>query len=93
MKTIIICILIMLTGVAQAGNLKANVYFEHTSNPTINESGYGFNAVFTEVEYRNKNMFISVGIGMHSESLDCPEVCFGGRNLFRAKAGWSFDIN
>ena len=40
----------------------------------------------------NAGGYIAAGIGIHNESVDCPEVCYGADALARVRLGyeWSF---
>jgi len=77
---------------SEASELDLNLKIEHTSNPTLKESGYGLNAAFVELEYTNHNFIIAGALGVHSESSDCPEVCFGDGALARVTLGYSFNL-
>ena len=65
------------------GELYLKPTFEHISNPTINERGYGLNALFIVLEYQDKACSVSGALGLHDETVDCPEVCYGGNMLAR----------
>jgi len=86
MKTLILA-LFVLSSAAQADGWYVSASFEHTSNPLIREQGYGLNAGFVDLTYKSKIYFISVGLGYHNESMDCPEICFGSGSLARLRFG------
>lgn len=88
----VLLVVYLSTPEAHADELNLNFKIEHTSNPTLRESGYGLNAGFVELEYKNKNWIIAGALGVHSESADCPEVCFGGSMLARVAVGYSHNI-
>ncbi|VAX04274.1 hypothetical protein MNBD_ALPHA03-1309 [hydrothermal vent metagenome] len=85
-------LLILLSSNVCAGEWYVGASLEHTSNFLIKEQGYGMNAVFVDLTYRHKAYYISGGLGAHSESYDCPEVCFGGNELARLKFGFEFKL-
>lgn len=64
----------------------------HVSNPTITEKGYGLNAIFLDIGYKKNGWYVYGGLGIHDEGTDCPEVCYGGNELGRFGAGYTFDF-
>lgn len=32
--------------------------------------------------------YLTLGLGVHAESMDCPEVCFGGNTLAKLEVGY-----
>lgn len=92
MKTYATILLLGLSAPVMADNWFIRVSAEHTSNYLIKEKGYGLNAAFADLGYRNNGWVIFAGIGAHEESIDCPEVCFGGDELarFGASYEWRF---
>ena len=85
-------LLLAISSPVFAGDWYVGGSIEHTSNPLIKENGYGFNALFVDLTYRHKNYYISGGVGLHDESIDCPEVCYGGNKLARLKFGFEFKL-
>ncbi len=65
---------------------------EHMSGPRITEQGYGLNTLFANITYHDKGFYAVFGVGIHDESTDCPEVCFGDNLLVRFRAGWEFKL-
>jgi len=90
MKSIIIILMLMpaLASAEWFGRVDAS----HTSNYSVIEKGYGLNALFLDIGYKTKHWYMYGGVGVHNETFDCPEVCFGGSKLARFGAGytWSF---
>lgn len=64
----------------------------HISSPVIKENGYGLNALFVDLTYKHKGFYFSGGLGVHSESSDCPEVCFGDDFLGRIRIGYELKL-
>lgn len=91
-KVAILAIIFFVPSLSFGGNLYLHASGEHTSNTRVTEKGYGFNALSAELMYRHKQLFIAGGIIYHSESRDCPEVCFGDNYLARVRIGYSFKI-
>lgn len=91
MKTLILY-LILLSPPAFAGDFWLSAEGSHTSAPTIRENGYGLNAIFADLTYKHKGFYISGGLGVHDESSDCPEVCFGDNFLARIRVGFEIKL-
>lgn len=94
MKTffLIIILILILSDYVKASELNLNIKGEHISNPTKKEKGYGLNTLFAELEYRNNGFIFAAAIGLHDESIDCPEFCTGSNELARVTVGYSFII-
>lgn len=93
MKTLLTLIVLTICSPVTADELNLNIGLEHISNILIKENGHGYNGAFIDLEYKNKGMFASVGLGYHSESTDCPEICYGGNGpLGRVRIGISIDL-
>ena len=86
-----IIVLMLFSGSAMA-DWSGIIELSHISNPTVTENGYGLNAAFIDLKYTTGNAYIAAGIGIHSESVDCPEVCFSSNELARIRIGYEFDF-
>lgn len=64
----------------------------HISAPSITEIGYGLNAAFADLVYRDNGLTVYGGLGYHSESSDCPEVCFNDDLLARFGLSYEFRL-
>ena len=84
--------LLLLSSNVLAGEWYIGPSIEHTSNYTIKENGYGLNSVFINLKYKHEGMYVAGSIGLHNESRDCPEVCFGNNNLARLIFGYDFKL-
>lgn len=39
-----------------------------------------------------EGLFASAGLGLHSESYDCPEVCYGSNEIVQFEFGYSWKV-
>jgi len=85
-------LLLLVLSFPAYGEWYLDIEYEHISSPMIKESGYGLNSVFVDLVYQSDNFYLFGGLGLHDESSDCPEVCFGDNSLGRFGFGLRFKL-